>query len=58
MGFPSFQFEVDPQVGKLFSSGIITYDCETINGEWQERITVLGKVTFEIMSVCLDNKPV
>lgn len=54
----AFQFDDYPQLGKLFSSGIITSDGETIDGSGLEGIVVLGKVTYEIMSVWIDNRPV
>ncbi len=40
-----------PQLGKLFRTGIITSDGETIDGEGMGGVIVLGKVTAEIMSV-------
>lgn len=52
-----FQFGDYPQVGKLFSTGIITSDGETIDGEGMDGIIVLGKVTYEIISVWLDDRP-
>ena len=36
-------------VGKLFASGLITQDGETIDGEGREGIIVLGKVPAAIM---------
>jgi DNA polymerase V len=47
----AFQLGDYPQIGKLFSTGIITSDGETIDGEGMDGIIVLGKVTAEIMSV-------
>lgn len=47
----AFQFDDYPQIGKLFRTGIITQDGEMIDGEGLEGIIVLGKVTYEIMSV-------
>jgi len=47
----AFQFGEYPQLGKLFSTGIITSDGETIDGEGMDGIIVLGKVTAEIVSV-------
>lgn len=47
----AFQLGDYPQVGKLFSTGIITSDGETIDGEGMDGIIVLGKVTAEIRSV-------
>lgn len=40
-----------PQLGKLFSTGIITSDGETIDREGMDGIIVLGKVTAEVVSV-------
>lgn len=53
----AFQLGEYPQLGKLFNTGIITSDGETIDGEGLEGIIVLGKVTYEIMSVWHDNAP-
>lgn len=53
----AFQFDDYPQLGKLFSSGIITQDGETIDGDGLEGLIVLGKVTYEILSVFLYNGP-
>lgn len=47
----AFQFDDYPQLGKLFSSGIITQDGETLDGEGLEGIIVLGEVTATIMAV-------
>lgn len=47
----AFQFDDYPQLGKLFSSGIITQDGETIDGEGLEGVIVLGKVTSTVISV-------
>lgn len=47
-----------PQLGRLFRTGIITSDGETIDGEGLDGIIVLGKVTYEIMSVLFDDKPI
>ncbi|WP_370420615.1 phage repressor protein [Pantoea vagans] len=49
----AFQFDDYPQLGKLFRSGIITQDGETIDGDGLEGLIVLGKVTYEILSVFL-----
>lgn len=54
----AFQIGEFPQLGRLFRTGIITSDGETIDGEGLEGIIVLGKVTYEIMSVWIDNGPV
>lgn len=45
----AFQYDGYPMVGKLFASGLITQDGETIDGEGLEGIIVLGKVTASIM---------
>lgn len=44
----AFQYDGYPIVGRLFSSGLITQDGETIDGEGLEGIIVLGKVTARI----------
>lgn len=54
----AFQFDDYPQIGKLFSSGVITQDGETIDGEGLERITVLGKVTFTVLQVFDNSSPI
>lgn len=46
----AFQFDDYPQIGKLFRTGIITQDGETIDGEGLEGIIVLGKVTATIVA--------
>ncbi|MDF2040803.1 MULTISPECIES: phage repressor protein [unclassified Pantoea] len=53
----AFQLGDYPQVGKLFSTGIITSDGETIDGEGMDGIIVLGKVTAEIRSVYEPSRP-
>lgn len=47
----AFQFDDYPQIGKLFSLGVITQDGETIDGEGLEGIIVLGKVTVTVLQV-------
>ncbi|MCP1204841.1 phage repressor protein [Pantoea sp. B550] len=47
----AFQIGEFPQLGRLFSAGIITLDGETIDGEGMQGIIVLGKVTAEVVSV-------
>lgn len=47
----AFQIGEFPQLGRLFSTGIITSDGDTIDGEGMEGIIVLGKVTSEVASV-------
>lgn len=54
----AFQFDDYPQIGKLFRTGIITQDGETIDGEGLEGVIVLGKVTYEIKNVWHDNGPI
>ena len=54
----AFQLADYPQIGRLFSSGIITSDGETIDGEGLEGIIVLGKVTAEITSVYEAHRPI
>lgn len=46
-----FQLGEFPQLGRLFRTGIITSEGETIDGEGMDGIIVLGKVTSEIVSV-------
>ncbi|WP_286882049.1 phage repressor protein [Pantoea sp. UBA5037] len=53
----AFQLGEYPQLGKLFSTGIITSDGETIDGEGLEGIIVLGKVTAEIVAVYEPHRP-
>lgn len=47
----AFQFDDYSQIGKLFRTGIITQDGETIHGEGLKGIIVLGKVTATIVAV-------
>lgn len=47
----AFQLGGFPQLGRLFRTGIITSDGETIDGEGLEGIIVLGKVTATVISV-------
>ncbi|MGC0863475.1 phage repressor protein [Pantoea agglomerans] len=53
----AFQIGEFPQLGKLFRTGIITSDGETIDGEGMEGIIVLGKVTAEVVSVYEPARP-
>ncbi|MGC0823085.1 phage repressor protein [Pantoea agglomerans] len=53
----AFQFDDYSQIGKLFSSGVITQDGETINGEGLEGIIVLGKVTAEVLAFYESYRP-
>ncbi|MGC0956942.1 phage repressor protein [Pantoea agglomerans] len=61
LGKPSdkvaFQLGDYSQLGKLFSTGIITQDVETIDGEVLERIIVLGKLTATIVAAYDPFKP-
>ncbi|WP_370426295.1 phage repressor protein [Pantoea vagans] len=54
----AFQIGEFPQLGRLFSSGIITSDGETIDGEGMDGIILLGKVTSEIVSVYEPSRPI
>lgn len=53
----AFQLGDYSQLGRLFSTGIITSDGETIDGEGLEGIIVLGKVTAEIVAVYEPHRP-
>jgi len=54
----AFQIGEYPQLGKLFSTGIITSDGETIDREGMDGIIVLGKVTAEVVSVHEPSRPI
>jgi len=54
----AFQFGDYYQLGRLFRTGIITQDGETIDGEGLEGIIVLGKVTAEVISVYEPLRPI
>lgn len=54
----AFQIGEFPQLGRLFKTGIITSDGETIDGEGLEGIIVLGKVTAEVLSVHEPSRPI
>ncbi|MEN4597880.1 phage repressor protein [Pantoea agglomerans] len=54
----AFQLGEFPQLGRLFSSGIISSDGETIDGESMDGIVVLGKVTVEVLQVHNYDSPV
>jgi len=54
----AFQLGDYSQLGRLFKTGIITSDGETIDGEGMEGIIVLGKVTAEIFSVHEPARPI
>jgi len=53
----AFQYDGYPMVGKLFASGLITQDSETIDGEGLEGIIVLGKVTATILDEDEQSRP-
>lgn len=53
----AFQIGEFPQLGRLFRTGIITSDGETIDGEGLEGVIVLGKVTAEVMAVYEQYRP-
>ncbi|MDY0994540.1 phage repressor protein [Pantoea agglomerans] len=53
----AFQLGDNSQLGRLFRTGIITQDGETIDGEGLEGIIVLGKVTAEIFAVYESCRP-
>jgi len=54
----AFQLGEFPQLGRLFRTGIITLDGETIDGEGMDGIIVLGKVTAEVLSVHEPTRPI
>jgi len=54
----AFQLGDYSQLSRLFKTGIITSDGETIDGEGREEIIVLGKVTAEIVSVHEPSRPI
>ncbi|MBD8157209.1 phage repressor protein [Pantoea agglomerans] len=54
----AFQLGEFPQLGRMFRTGIITSDGETIDGEGLEGIIVLGKVTSEVLSVHEPSRPI
>ncbi|AZI53384.1 phage repressor protein (plasmid) [Pantoea agglomerans] len=53
----AFQVGEYPQLGKIFSTGIITQDGETIDGAGLEGVVVLGKVTATIVAVYEPYRP-
>ncbi|MFY1040336.1 phage repressor protein [Pantoea agglomerans] len=53
----AFQIGEFPQLGRLFRTGIITSDGETIDGEGLEGVIVLGKVTSEVLAVYEPYRP-
>ncbi|GME31102.1 MULTISPECIES: phage repressor protein [unclassified Pantoea] len=54
----AFKFGDYSQLGRLFRTGIITQDGETIDGEGLEGIIVLGKVTAKVISVYEPLRPI
>lgn len=54
----AFQLRDNSQLGRLFRTGIITSEGETIDGEGLDGIIVLGKVTAEIVSVHEPSRPI
>lgn len=54
----AFQIGEFPQLGRLFSAGIITSDGETIDGEGMDGVIVQGKVTAEITCVHEASRPI
>ncbi|WP_244140342.1 phage repressor protein [Pantoea agglomerans] len=54
----AFQIGEFLQLGRLFRTGIITSDGETIDGEGLEGIIVLGKVTADITAVYESLRPI
>ena len=54
----AFQFGDYSQLGRLFRTGIITQDGETIDGEGLEGVVVLGKVTATIVAVYESYRPI
>ena len=54
----AFQLGDYSQLGRLFRTGIVTQDGETIEGEGLEGIIVLGKVTAEVISVYEPLRPI
>lgn len=54
----AFQFGDYSQVGKLFRTGIITQDGETIDGEGLEGVIALGKVTATDLAVYEPCRPI
>lgn len=53
----AFQIGDYSQLGRLFKTGIIASDGETIDGEGMDGIIVLGKVTVEVVSVHEPSRP-
>lgn len=54
----AFQLGDYSQLGRLFRTGIITSEGETIDGEGLDGIIVLGKVTAEVVSVHEPSMPI
>lgn len=53
-----YQLDDNLRLGKMFSSGIITQDGETIDGEGLEGVIVLGKVTATVLAVYEPCRPI
>ena len=53
----AFQIGEFPQLGRLFRTGIITSEGETIDGKGMDGIIVLGKVTAEVVSLHEPSRP-
>ncbi|MEN4715875.1 phage repressor protein [Pantoea agglomerans] len=54
----AFQLGDYSQLGRLFRTGIITSEGETIDGGGLDGIIVLGKVTAEVVSVHEPSRPI
>lgn len=54
----AFQLGDYSQLGRLFRTGIITSEGETIDGERLDGIIVLGKVMAEVVSVHEPSRPI
>lgn len=54
----AFQYDGYPMVGKLFASGLITQDGETIDGEALDDVEVIGVVKWLVNRTRDDDAPV
>lgn len=54
----TFQLDEFPQLSRLFKTGIITSDSETIDGEGMDGIFVPGKVKAGIVSITESGRPI
>jgi DNA polymerase V len=54
----AFQIGEYPQLGRLFRTGIITSEGETIDGVGLDGIIIIGKVTAEILTVYEPYRPI